>query len=135
MELRRKSDDVKIVAAIVCLLVGMFFIWNIAANITDIYELKLDKDTCEQVKTRSLVPSSDCVVAAPFRPGFGGTGYLLLPDGGYIQISPIAATQTNRGAEWSSSMKTQFWVAMLFWAATLALLFSAFSEKKKEPSQ
>ncbi len=130
MELRKKSDDAKIIGAIVCLLIGLLIIWNIAANITDIYELKLDADTCEQVKTRSLVPSPDCVVTAPFRPGFGATGYLLLPDGNYIQISPVVANQTNRTAEWSSSMKAQFWVAMAFWATTLGLLFSAFRDKK-----
>ena len=130
MELRKKSDDTKIIAAIVCLLIGMFFVWNIAAHITAIYELKLDTDTCEQVKTRGLVPSADCVVAAPFRPGFGATGYLMLPDGNHIQISPVAANQTNQSAEWSDSMKTQFWIALLFWAATMALLMSAFRDKE-----
>lgn len=130
MELRKKSDDAKIIAAIACLLVGMFFIWNIAAHITDIYELKLDADTCEQVKTRGLVPSTDCVVTAPFRPGLGATGYLLLSDGTHIQISPTAANQTNKTTEWSREMKGQFWIAMLFWGATLALLMSALREKK-----
>lgn len=129
MELRKKSDDTRIIAAIVCLFIGMFFIWNIAAHITDIYELKLDTETCEQVKTLGLVPSADCVIAAPFRPGLGATGYLMLPDGNPIQISPIAANQTNKSAEWSTSMKAQFWIAMLFWAATLALLLSAFRGK------
>lgn len=130
MELRKKSDDRKIIAAIVCLLIGMFFIWSIAAHITDIYELRLDTDACDQVRTRGLMPSADCVVAAPFRPGLGATGYLMLPDGNHIQISPIAATQTNKTAEWSKSMKAQFWVALLFWAATLALLLSAFRSKE-----
>jgi hypothetical protein len=130
MELRKKSDDRKIIAAIVCLLIGMFFIWNIAAHITDVYDLKLDAETCEQVKTRGMVPTADCVVAAPFRPGLGANGYLMLPDGSHIQVSPIMATQTNRSAEWSTSMKVQFWIAMLFWAATLALLLNAFREKE-----
>jgi len=130
MELRNKSDDTKIIAAIGCLLTGMFLIWNIATRITDIYELKLDAETCNQVKTRGLMPSADCVVAAPFRPGLGASGYLELPDGNYIQISPVAANQTNQSAEWSASMKTQFWAALLFWAVTMALLLSAFRDKE-----
>ncbi|MDH4216376.1 MAG: hypothetical protein OEV23_05710 [Gallionella sp.] len=130
MELRSKSDDTKIIAAIVCLLAGMFFIWNIAAHITAIYDLKLDAATCEQVRTRGLAPSADCVVAAPFRQGLGATGYLLLPDGDHIQISPVAANQTRSNAEWTSSMKAQFWLALLFWAASLALLLNAFRDKK-----
>lgn len=130
MELRTKSDDTKIIAAIACLLVGMFFIWNIAAHITAIFELKLDAATCEQVRTRGLAPSSDCAVVAPFRQGFGATGYLLLPDGDHIQISPVAANQTRRNAEWTSSMKAQLWIALLFWAATLVLLMNVFRDKK-----
>ena len=129
MEHRKKSDDRKIIAAIVCLLIGLFLVWNISANITDIYELKLDADTCEQVKTRGLVPSADCVVSVPFRQGFGATGYLLLPDGQFIQISPINATQTNKSAEWTSSMKMQFRLALLLWAVTLVLLTSALRNK------
>lgn len=129
MELRKKSDDRKIIAAIVCLFVGLFFVWNIAARITDIYELRLDPETCNQVKTRGLAPSADCVITAPFRPGFGASGYLKLPDGNHIQISPVAANRTDKSAEWSTSMKAQFWIVLLFWLATLALLFSAFRDK------
>ena len=131
MELRKKSDDRKIVAAIVCLLIGLFLVWNIAAHITDIYELHLDKDTCDLVKTSGLVPSADCVISAPYRTaGLGPVGYMELPGGNYIQISPIAANRTNKSAEWSTSMKVQFWIAMLLWVATLALLLSAFRDKK-----
>jgi len=126
MEFREKSDDTKIIAAIVCLLIGMFCIWNIAAHITHIYELKLDTETCEQVKTRGLMPSPDCSVAAPFRPGLGAVGYLMLPDGNHIQIIPVTAKQTNRSADWTASMKAQFWITLLFWVASLVLLLSAF---------
>lgn len=130
MELRKKSDDTKIIAAIVCLLIGLFIIWNIAARITDIYELRLDTETCNLVKTLGLVPSADCVVVAPFRPGFGASGYLTLPGGNDIQISPVAANRTSRSAEWTTSMKVQFGVALVFWVVTLALLLSAFRDKK-----
>ena len=130
MELRKKSDDTKIIAAIVCLLIGLFIIWNIAARITDIYELRLDTETCNLVKTLGLAPSADCVVAAPFRPGFGASGYLTLPGGNDIQISPVAANRTSRSTEWTTSMKVQFGVALVFWVATLALLLSAFRYKE-----
>jgi len=130
MEYRTKNEDTKIIAALGCLFVGMFLVWNIATHITAIYELKLDAETCEQVKTRGLAPTRDCIVEAPFRQGLGANGYLLLPDGQHIQISPLAANQTNKSAEWSTSMKVQFLIVLVFWAATLALLFSAFREKK-----
>lgn len=131
MELRKKSDDRKIVAAIACLLIGLFLIWNISAHITDIYELRLDNDACNLVKTMGLSPSADCVVSAPYRTaGLGPVGYMELPGGGYIQVSPIAATRTNRSSDWSASMKAQFWLAMLLWAATLVLLLSALRGKE-----
>jgi len=132
MELRNKNDDTKIIAAISCLFIGFLFIWNIAAHITDIYELRLDAETCNRVKPLGFAPSADCVITAPFRPSGPGTpaGYLALPDGNDIQISPVAANRINRSAEWSNSMKTQFWMALLFWAATLALLLSAFRDKE-----
>lgn len=132
MELRKESDDMKIIAAIVCLLIGLLFIWNIAAHISHVYELRLDAETCDRVKTLGLMPSDNCIITAPFRPAELGppAGYLTLPDGNDIQISPVAANLTNRSAEWSASMKAQFWVALLFWAATLALLLSAFRDKK-----
>jgi len=130
MEIRTKSDDTKIIAAITCLLIGLFLIWNIAAHITDIYELKLDPETCEQVKTQGLVPTANCVFTAPYRTaGLGPVGYMMMPEGNFIQVSPLAVSLTNKSAEWTTSMKVQFWVAMLFWAATLALLLSAFRSK------
>lgn len=130
MELRNKSDDRKIIAAITCLLIGLLLIWNISAHITDIYELYLDNDTCNLVKTMGLSPSADCVVSAPYRTaGLGPVGYMELPDGSHIQISPIAANRTNKSSDWSTSMKAQFWFAMLLWAATLALLLSALRSK------
>jgi len=131
MELRKKSDDTKIIAAITCLLIGLFFIWNVAVHITDIYELHLDTETCNQVKTLGLAPTANCVVTAPYRTaGFGAVGYMMVPEGNFIQISPVAVNRTNKSAAWSTSMKVQFWVAMLLWAATLALLFSAFRSKE-----
>lgn len=131
MELRKKNDDTKIIAAITCLLIGLFFIWNIAAHITDIYELQLDAETCNQMKTLGLVPTANCVVTAPYRTaGFGAIGYMMLPGGNFIQVSPVAVNRTNKSAAWSTSMKVQFWVAMLLWAATLALLLSVFRDKK-----
>ena len=131
MELRKKSDDRKIIAAIICLFAGFIFIWNITAHTTDIYELYLDAETCQRVKTLGLEPSDNCVITAPFRPlGLVPGGHLVLPDGSDIQISPTAVNRTNKSAEWSTSMKAQFWVALLFWIATLALLLSAFNDKK-----
>ena len=131
MENRKKSDDTKIIAAITCLLIGLFFIWNIAAHITDIYELHLDAETCEQVKTRGLVPTANCVFTAPYRTaGLGLVGYMMMPDGNFIQVSPVAINRTDKSAEWTTSMKAQFWIVMLFWAATLGLLLSAFRDKK-----
>lgn len=131
MELRKKSDDTKIITAIVCLFVGFLFIWNIAAHVLDIYELRLDTETCNQVKTLGLTPSANCVITAPYQPlGLGSGGYLMLPDGNDIQVVPVAANRTNESTGWSTSMKVQFWVALLFWGATLALLLSAFRDKK-----
>lgn len=132
MELRKKSDDRKIIAAIACLFIGFLFIWNIAAHISDIYELRLDVETCNRVKTLGLEPSADCSVTAPFRQAGAGipVGFLTLPDGSEIQISPVAANRTNRSAEWSFSMKTQFVMALLFWGATFALLLSAFRNRE-----
>ena len=130
MELRKKNDDTKIIAALVCLLIGFLFIWNITAHISDIYELRLDQETCNRVKALGLTPSADCAIAAPFRPVglVPPVGYLTLPDGSEIQIVPVAATQTNRSSEWSNPMKAQLLMALLFWVATLALLFSAFRD-------
>ncbi|MDO8810848.1 MAG: hypothetical protein Q7J38_02305 [Gallionella sp.] len=132
MELRSKSDDTKIFIAMVCLFIGFLFTWNIAAHVADIYELRLDAEACNRVKTLGLAPSADCVITAPFRPsGLGPPfGYLTLPDGNDIQISPIAANRTDRSAEWTNSMKAKFWTALLFWIVTLALLFSVFRDKK-----
>ena len=131
MELRKKSDDRKIIAALICLFAGFVFIWNIAAHTVDIYELRLDAEACHRVRTLGLTPSDSCEVTAPFRPlGLVPGGFLILPDGSDIQIAPVAASRTNRSAEWSASMKVQFWVALLFWAATLALLLSAFRGRK-----
>lgn len=132
MELRSKSDDTKIFIAIVCLFIGFFFIWNIGAHVADIYELRLDAETCSRVKELGLSPSAGCVITAPFRPfGLGPpTGYMTLPDGNDIQISPIAANRTARGAKWTASMKAQFWTALLFLVASLMLLFSVFRDKK-----
>lgn len=131
MEVRSKNDDRKIIAALVSLFIGFAFVWNIATGITDIYELKLGTETCEQVKTLGYVPSSNCIIVAPYRTlGLGAVGYLMLPDRSFIQISPLAANRTNKSADWTTSMKAQFWIAILFWAATLALLLSAFRGEK-----
>lgn len=131
MELRKKSDDRKIIAAIACLFAGFFFIWNITAHIPHIYELRLDAETCNQVKTLGMMPSADCSITAPFQPfGLGPLGYLTLPDGNRIQVAPIAANQTNQRVEWSASMNMKFWAALLFWAVSLGLLVSAFRDKK-----
>ncbi len=131
MELRKRSDDAKIITALACLFIGFLFILNIAAHVSSIYELRLDTKTCNQVKTLGLMPSADCVIAAPYQPlGLGPGGYLALPDGSDIQIVPIAANQTNKSMEWSTSMKVQLLVALLFWVATLALLLAAFRDRK-----
>lgn len=131
MELCKKSNDKKIIAAIVCLFIGFLFIWNIAAHIFDIYELRLDAETCSQVKKLGLAPSASCVITAPFQPlGIGPVGYLMLLGGDDVQIAPVAANRANRSMEWSTSMKVQFWGALLLWVATLALLLSAFRDKK-----
>lgn len=130
MEIRKKSDDNKIIAALVCLFIGFAFVWNIAVNIIDIYDVKLDAETCEKVKTFGLVPSADCMVTAPFRQGFGPAGYLMLPDGEFLQVSPIDVNKTGRTAPWSTAMKVQFGIVLVFWVATLALLVSALREKK-----
>ena len=128
---REKYDDKKMIAAIACLFIGFIFIWNVSAHISDYYELRLDAETCNRVKMLGLMPSADCAITAPYRPaGFGPVGYLVLPDGNDIQITPVAANRTNKSVEWSTSMKVQLWVALLFWAATLALLLSAFRNRK-----
>jgi len=139
MELPKKSDelkkydDTKIITAIVCLFIGFLLVWNIAAHITPIYELHLDKETCNQVKTHGLAPSADCVITTPYRPfGFSPGGYLTLPDGKDIQITPVTVKQTSKNLEWSTFMKVQFWVALLFWAGTLGLLISALFPWKKD---
>lgn len=133
MENRTESDDTKIIAALVCLFIGFLFVWNIAAHISDIYELRLDAETCERVKALGLAPSAaECVFTAPFRHvGIGQPlGLLVLPDGSEIQVSPLAVNQTGRSAEWSAAMKTQFVMTLLFWGVTLALLLSVFRSKE-----
>lgn len=132
MELRNKNDDTKIIAALACLFIGFTFIWNIVAHTVDIYELRLDAETCNRVKLLGMEPSRDCVVTAPFRQGGPGIpiGLLVLPDGSEMEISPVAANRTNRSVEWSAEMKTQLVMALLFWVATLALLFSALRNKE-----
>lgn len=133
MEKRTESDDTKIIAALVCLFIGFLFVWNITAHISDIYELRLDAETCNRVKTLGLAPSTaDCVFTAPFRQiGVGQpVGFLVLPDGSEMQISPLAASQTGRSAEWSPEMKTQLVMTFLFWGVTLALLVSVFRSRE-----
>lgn len=133
MGLHNKNDDSRIFAAIGCLFAGFLFIWNITANISDIYELRLDTETCSRVRTLGLVPSAaDCVFTVPFRQAGAGipVGFLTLPDGSEIQVSPLAASRTNRSAEWSNPMKAQFLMALLFWVASLVLLFSAFRDRE-----
>lgn len=131
MELREKHDDSKIIAALVCMFIGFLFAWNISVHFSNYYELRLDAEACSRVKILGLLPSADCIITAPYRPiGLGPSGYLILPDGNDIQITPIAANQTSKSLEWSTSMKVQLWVALLFWAATLALLLNAFRNKK-----
>ncbi len=133
MEKRTESDDTKIIAALVCLFIGFFFIWNIAAHTTDIYEVRLDAESCYRVKERGLAPSSaECVFTAPFRQAAVGQpiGFLVLPDGTEIQVSPFAATQTGRSMEWTPSMKTQLVMTFLFWAVTLALLISVVRSRE-----
>ncbi|OGS99613.1 MAG: hypothetical protein A3F73_14455 [Gallionellales bacterium RIFCSPLOWO2_12_FULL_59_22] len=128
MEVRKESDDKKIIAALGCLFIGFLFVWNITAHIAEIYELRLDAETCDRVRKLGLAPTHECVITAPFRQAGLGTpvGFLALPDGNEMQISPVAAKQTGRSAEWTSHMKTQLVMALLFWAATLALLISVF---------
>jgi hypothetical protein len=128
----KKYDDTKVITAIVCLFIGFLIVWNIAAHVTAIYELYLDTETCNKVKTLGLAPSANCAITAPYRP-FGITpgGYLTLPDGKELQIVPVTANQTNKNTEWSTFMRVQFWVALLFWAATLGLLVSTFFHRKK----
>lgn len=131
MEFREKHDDSKIIAALVCLFIGFFFVWNISAHILDYYELRLDAETCNRVRTLGLTPSNDCVVAAPYRTAeLSPIGYLTLPDGNDIQITPVAASRINKSVEWSISMKVQLLFAFLFWAASLALLLNAFRNRK-----
>lgn len=128
----QKNDDTKIIAVIVYLFIGFLSIWNIAAHISDIYELRLDAETCNRVKMLGLAPPANCVITVPFcQAGVGiPVGFLALPDGSEIQISPVAANRTNKSAEWSSSMKTQFVMALLFWGATVALLLIAFCNRE-----
>lgn len=131
MELRTKSDNTKIIAAIVCLFIGFVFMWNISAHFSHFYELQLDTATCTQIKTLGLEPSANCVITAPYRPlGIMPDGFLTLPDGNEIQITPLTANLTNKSTEWSASMKAQLWIALLFWVATMGLLLSAFKDKK-----
>lgn len=131
MEHRNRSDETKIFTALTCLFIGFFFIWSIAAQITDIYELRLNTETCNRVKMYGLTPSTDCVITAPFRPfGLIPGGSLILPDGSDIQIAPVAANPTNKSVEWTGSMKAKLWVALLFWVTTLGFLLSAFRDKK-----
>lgn len=132
MKFRNGHDDTRIFAALACLFVGFLFIWNIAAHISDIYELRLDAETCDRVKALGLAPSADCSVTVPFRQAGAGipVGFLVLPDGSEIQISPLAASRTSRSAEWTSSMKTQFVMALLCWVATFVLLLSAFRSRE-----
>ena len=128
----KKYDDTKIITAIVCLFIGFLIVWNISAHVTAIYELHLDTETCNRVKTHGLMPTDNCIITAPYRPlEIALGGYLTLPDGSDIQIVPIAANRTNKSVEWTTSMKLQFWAALLFWAATLGLLISAFQSKKE----
>lgn len=131
MEVRNESDDKKIFAALASLFIGFLFIWNIAAHISDIYELRLDAETCSRVSTLGLAPSADCSVTAPFRQAGAGipVGFLVLPDGSEMQISPLAARETGRSAEWSPAMKTQLVMAFLFWGATLVLLLSVYRNR------
>lgn len=130
MELR-KNDAPRIIAALICLFIGFLFAWNIAAHTADIYELRLDAETCQRVRTLGLTPSDSCAITAPFQPlGLVPGGYLVLPDGSDIQIAPIAAKQTGQSAEWSASMKVQLWIVLLFWVATLALLLGVFRGRK-----
>ena len=130
MEHRKNSDDTKIIIALVCLFIGFLFIWNIAAHTATIYELQLDAETCQRVQTLGLEPTSNCIVKAPYRPfDIIPGGSLILPDSSDIQITPLAATRTNEGMEWSSSMKAQLSIALLFWAATLGLLAIMFKTR------
>lgn len=131
MELRSKSDDTKIFIALICLFIGLFFMWSLEAHITAIYELRLNKETCDSMKTYGFSPTADCVITAPFRPFVlipGGS--LILPDGSDIQIYPVAINETNKAMAWTSSMKAKLLAALLSWAASLALLFSAFRSVK-----
>lgn len=137
MELSKQGDnvqydDTKIMTAIVCLFIGFLFMWNVAASASGIYELHLDKETCNQVKALGVIPTDNCVITAPYRPlRVAPGGYMTLPDGSDIQITPVSETRTNQGAAWSTAMKLQFWAAVLFWVGTLGLLISAFKGKKE----
>ena len=127
MELRTKSDDTKIIIALVCLFIGFLFIWNISAHTATIYELQLDAETCKQVQTHGLETFSNCTIQAPYRPFvITSGGSLILPDGSDIPITPVAANSTSKGMAWSATMKTQLWIALLFWAVTLGLLATLF---------
>lgn len=128
MEVRKESDNSKIIAALACLFIGFLFVWNIAAQIADIYELRLDAEACSRVSALGLTPTADCSVTAPFRQAGAGipVGFLVLPDGSEIQISPLAASRTGGSAEWSAAMKTQLVMALLFWCVTFVLLLGVY---------
>jgi len=133
METRKKGDDTKMFAAVACMVIGFLFVWNITAHISPIHEIRLDQETCYRVKALGVTPSSaDCVFTVPFRQVVIGqaVGFLMLPDGSEMQVSPLAATRTRGSAEWSAAMKTQLVMAFLFWVATFVLLFSAFRDRE-----
>lgn len=127
----KKYDDRKIFAAIACLFIGFIFIWNVAAHSAAIYQLKLDPEACTKVRTLGLEVTDNCFVTAPYRPiGVGPGGYIVLPDGNDIQVTPVEEKRTNQGAGWTPSMRLQMWIALAFWVATLVLIVSAFWGKK-----
>ncbi len=133
METRGKNGDAKMYAAVACMVIGFLFTWNITAQISPIHEIRLDQETCYRVRVLGLSPSSaDCVFTVPFRQvGIGqAVGFLTLPDGSEMQVSPLSATRTGGGAEWSAAMKTQLIMAFLFWIATFVLLFGAFRDRE-----
>jgi len=137
MEARENNGDTKMFAAVACMVIGFLFAWNITTQIAPIHELRLDAETCYRVKSLGLSPSSaECVFTAPFRQvGVGqAVGFLMLPDGSEMQVSPLAAEQKGGSAEWSASMKTQLVMALLFWVATFVLLFSAFRDREDSSS-
>lgn len=131
--MRSRNDDTKILAAIACTVVGFFLVANITAQVSHIHEISLDTETCYRAKAAGLTPSTEgCVFTVPFRQvGVGqAVGFLKLPDGGEMQVSPLAATMTGGRAKWTAEMKAQLIMAFLFWVATFVLLFSAFRDKE-----